>query len=134
MKFRDNVIRFMGGRYGGDKLGTAITVLCFALITVNIFVRSVLLYAIVTALLAWSIYRTMSRRIYDRQKENEIFLGILSKVKGRFRLLGKMWRDRRTHVYRVCPGCKKTLRLPREKGRHTVCCPCCHKDFSCTVH
>ena len=134
MKFRDNVMRFMGGRYGNDQLGTAALGFCAALILVNIFVHSNILYALILAVMIWNIWRSMSRRVYERRRENEWFLSVCGKVKGWFTLLGRRWRDRKTHVYRVCPNCRKTLRLPRRKGSHTVSCPCCHSDFSCKVH
>ena len=134
MKFRDNVIRFMGGRYGSDQLNTAFLVISIALIIVNCFVRSTILYALIMAIMIWSIYRSMSRKIYDRRRENEWFLGIVGKVRSFFNLQKRKFTDRKTHVYRTCPSCKKTLRLPKQKGSHTVCCPCCHNDFSCKVH
>ena len=134
MKFRDNVIRFMGGRYGNDKLNTALLVLSIALIIVNVFARSTILYALIMAIMIWSIYISMSKKIYDRRRENEWFLRITGKVRSFFNLQKRKFIDRKTHVYRTCPSCRKTLRLPRQKGTHTVCCPCCHKDFSCTVH
>ena len=134
MKFRDNVIRFMGGRYGSDQLNTALLIISIALIIVNCFVRSAILYALIMAIMIWSIYRSMSKKIYDRRRENEWFLGIVGKVRSFFNLQKRKFTDRKTHVYRTCPSCKKTLRLPKQKGSHTVCCPCCHNDFSCKVH
>lgn len=134
MKFRENVMRFMGGRYGNDQLGTGLMVLSVALIILNAFVRSTVLYLLVMAVMIWSIYRTMSRKIYDRRRENEWFLGIVSKCRSTLRLWKRKFADRKTHVYKTCPGCKKTLRLPRQRGVHTVCCPCCHNDFTCKIH
>lgn len=134
MKFRDNVIRFMGGRYGTDQLNTALLIISIVLIIVNGFVRSAILYALIMAIMIWSIYRSMSRKIYDRRRENERFLGITGKVRSFFNLQKRKFVDRKTCVYRTCPNCKKTLRLPKRKGSHTVCCPCCHNDFLCTVH
>ena len=134
MKFRDNVIRFMGGRYGTDQLNTALLIISIVLIIVNGFVRSAILYALIMAIMIWSIYRSMSKKIYDRRRENEWFLGITGKVRSFFRLQKRKFADRKTCVYRTCPNCKKTLRLPKRKGIHTVCCPCCHNDFSCSVH
>ena len=39
-------------------------------------------------------------------------------------------RDRKTHVFRRCPVCKKLLRLPRTEGEHGVNCPSCRAHFS----
>ena len=124
----------MGGRYGNDQLGIASMVLCLVLIIVNGFVRSAILYALIMGIMIWSLYRSMSKKIYDRRRENEWFLGIIGKVRSFFNLQKRKFTDRKTHVYRTCPNCKKTLRLPKRKGSHTVCCPCCHNDFSCKVH
>ncbi|MFR2916862.1 MAG: hypothetical protein ACLTKQ_08005 [Acutalibacteraceae bacterium] len=44
------------------------------------------------------------------------------------------WAFRKTHVFKKCPGCKAVLRLPRKKGKHTVNCPHCHKNFTVHVH
>lgn len=133
MKFRENVIRFMGGRYGNDRLGSALLILCAVLILVNAFTRSAIVYLLILAVMIWSMYRTMSRNIVKRRAENEWFLGIEGRVRSFFSLQKRKFTDRRTHIYRTCPGCKKTLRLPRQKGTHTVCCPCCHREFSCNV-
>ena len=124
----------MGGRYGTDQLNTALLIISIVLIIVNGFVRSAILYALIMAIMIWSIYRSMSKKIYDRRRENEWFLGITGKVRSFFRLQKRKFADRKTCVYRTCPNCKKTLRLPKRKGIHTVCFPCCHHDFSCTVH
>ena len=34
-----------------------------------------------------------------------------------------------THKFVKCKGCKKTLRLPRHKGKINVTCPHCHAQF-----
>ena len=42
-------------------------------------------------------------------------------------------RDRKTHVFRKCPACKSVLRLPRQKGKHTVRCPRCQHRFDVKI-
>ena len=37
--------------------------------------------------------------------------------------------DTEYHIFRQCPYCSATLRLPRQKGKHTVKCPRCSKSF-----
>ncbi len=133
MKFRENVVRFMGGRYGSDQLNITALGVCMALLLVNTFVRSAVLYLLVLAVMIWSVYRTMSRNIGKRRSENEKFLGMVNKCRSTLHLWKRRFADRRTHVYRTCPSCGRTLRLPRQKGEHTVCCPCCHSDFTCNV-
>lgn len=42
-------------------------------------------------------------------------------------------RDRKTHVYVKCPSCQNNLRLPKEKGKHIVVCPCCKNRFKIKI-
>ena len=51
-----------------------------------------------------------------------------------YTVLRDKWTFRKTHVFKKCPGCKAVLRLPRKKGKHTVNCPHCHKNFTVHVH
>ena len=36
-------------------------------------------------------------------------------------------------LYRRCPGCRVTLRLPKRKGKHTVVCPKCGRRFEVKI-
>ncbi len=44
----------------------------------------------------------------------------------------KLPRDK-YHVYRICPGCKANIRLPKEKGQHSVRCPGCGTLFDVKI-
>ncbi|NLB79074.1 MAG: hypothetical protein GX796_09615 [Clostridiaceae bacterium] len=132
-KFREKIIRFMYGRYGSDKLYYALLILCFVLMLANAFIRLVALDIIVWAILILMIYRTFSRNIYKRQLENQKFLKVWNPIKSKFSLLISRIKESKTHRYRKCPHCKAILRLPLRKGRHTVNCPRCHKDFEVNI-
>ena len=69
----------------------------------------------------------------DLEGENEKFIQIMDKPKRFFNLQKCKHRDRKTHVYRKCPSCKNNLRLPKEKGKHTVACPCCKHRFDVKI-
>lgn len=131
--FKDRLIGFMYGRNGSDTLGIAFFVLYFVLFFINIFTRSLILFFIELAIIVYVFFRMMSRNVYRRQAENRWFCSIGRKIKGRFSLFKSEWRDRKTHVYYKCPHCKKTLRLPKIKGKHTVNCPLCHNRFDIKV-
>ena len=131
--FRERVARFMMGRYGVDALYHFTFWVCLALIVVNLFVNSLIISLIETLLIFWSIFRVMSRNIYKRQRENQIFLNIWGKIKSPFKMMGNKWRDRKTHVYKRCPSCKSTLRLPKERGEHSVRCPRCRSLFDIKI-
>ena len=64
---------------------------------------------------------------------NNKYLSISNKFMAKFRLQKDKWNNRKTHVYRTCPNCKATIKLPRKKGKHTCTCPKCRVDFSVKV-
>ena len=131
--FRERVARFMAGRYGADRLYYFLLAICFILIIINLFVNSLLISLAETALFAFTLYRVMSRNIYKRQQENEKFIKFIDKPMKFYNLQKCRFRDRKTHVYRKCPSCQNNLRLPKEKGKHTVACPCCKHRFEVKI-
>ena len=133
MRFREKLARFMYGRYGGDQFNNFLLILVAVLMIVNMFVNSIIMYIVYTALWIWTIYRMMSRKIYKRQQENLKFLSLWNPVKNKFKLAQNKRRDRKTHVYKKCPKCKAVLRLPRQKGKHTVKCPKCANRFDVKI-
>ena len=131
--FRERFARFMMGRYGIDKLYYFLIGVYFILIVISFFVRHYILFILESIVLFYSIYRVMSRNIYKRQQENEKFLKIINKPKKIAKLQKCKKRDRKTHVYKKCPSCRNNLRLPKEKGKHTVVCPCCKHRFDIKI-
>jgi|BioPla2DNA2_1021312.scaffolds.fasta_scaffold14771_3 hypothetical protein len=132
-KFREKIIRFMYGRYGADQLYYGLLILSFVLMLINAFIRLLVLDIAVWAILILMIYRTFSRNIYKRQLENQKFLKIWNPIKSKLSLLISRIKESKTHRYRKCLHCKAILRLPKRKGRHTVNCPRCHRDFDVRV-
>ena len=133
MRFRDRLWRFWNGRNGADQLYQAMMWTCLGLMLLNLFLGSTLIYVLEMGLLAFATYRALSRNIYKRQKENRAFLSFFNRIAKWFKLGKNRWKDRKTHVYKKCPKCKNHLRLPRIKGSHTVCCPCCSNRFGVDV-
>ena len=131
--FRERVARFMMGRYGRDKLSDFTLGLCLALAIINLFIEVWWVAIIELFLVVISIFRFMSRNIYKRQHENQIYLTITKKISSPFVMLKNRIRDRKTHVYKKCPSCKSTLRLPRIVGTHTTRCPRCNNRFEVKV-
>ena len=131
--FKERIANFMIGRYGVDRLYYFLLAVCSILIVINVFVSSLVLSILELALFAYSIFRVMSKNIYKRQQENEKFIKIADKPKKFINLQKCKKRDKDTHVYRKCPSCKNNLRLPKQKGEHTVVCPCCKHRFSVKI-
>lgn len=123
--------RVMAGRYGVDQLGRALLWVYLGLAIAALVFRP--LYYVALALMVWMMFRIFSRNIYKRQLENQKYLRVSGKIKGWFTLQKNKFRDRKTHRYRSCPHCKATLRLPNKKGKHTVCCPKCRRDFDVKI-
>lgn len=133
MPFKERVFRFMQGRNGPDELYTFLIIICLVLLIINIFFSSWLLSILTLVIMGISIWRTMSKNLYKRRRENATYLRIKRKIFDYFRLCRDRFRDRKTHVYRKCPSCKKILRLPKRPGKHNVCCPVCSHRFEVKI-
>jgi DNA-directed RNA polymerase subunit RPC12/RpoP len=133
MRFKDKIIRFFVGRYGNDQLNNFALALIVAIFIVDIFIDSIVLSVIYLILWCLMIFRMMSRNIYKRRAENEKFMKLWNPVKNKFKLAKNKYRDRKTHVYKKCPKCKAILRLPKQKGSHTVRCPKCSERFDIKI-
>ena len=133
MTFRDKVLRFFYGRYGNDQLNNAILALYVLLTIINIIKPSYKVTILTGVLLVTFFVRMLSRNIYRRQAENAKFMKIWAPAKNWLILTRDRIRDRKTHVYRKCPQCKSTLRLPRKPGVHQVACPKCRTKFGVRI-
>ncbi len=125
---------FMYGRYGSDALNIAIMVVGFLLSGVLSLIRvqSYGAYYIIRliSLLPYALllFRSLSKNIAARQKENDKFLKLVGPIKDR--LMKKMSQAQDTaHKYYRCPSCKSNLRVPSGHGRIRIQCPHCGHEF-----
>ena len=113
--------RFMMGRYGSDKLNTALllTAVVLCLISALIPFDIVKLGAMVLyySLMFWAISRMLSRNTYKRYQENRKYLQLIERIKDR------------QHRYYDCPRCRQQVRVPRGKGKISITCPKCREKF-----
>jgi len=129
-RFGESFRRFMYGRYGSDELNIALLIAAVAVSLINSILSMLLrtslvygrivspiLYALTLGLLGFSLFRTFSRNIYARQKENRWF-----------RQRWQRLRDRNNRYYR-CPKCRQTVRVPKGKGKISIRCPKCGEKF-----
>ena len=121
MRLSAGLRRFMEGRYGSDKLNTAILMTALVLVLVYSFLPfglvKILLWLISYVLMIWAIFRMLSRNTYRRYHENRRFLQIMDGI-----------RDRE-HRYYNCPTCRQRVRVPRGKGKIAISCPKCREKF-----
>jgi len=133
MNFRQRLARFFYGRYGIDGLYWFLFALYFILWLVLLFIPNItarlVLSLVQYTVLFYMLFRSFSRNIYKRRRENEVFMKLFSRVKGFFILTKNRLRDIKTHSYKKCPHCKAVLRLPKRKGEGSVICPRCKNRF-----
>ena len=120
-RIKNGVRHFMMGRYGSDKLNTALLVAAVAICLVSAFIPFVpiklgamILYY---GLMIWAIRRMLSRNTYKRYQENRKYLQMLERIKDR------------EHRYYDCPRCRQQVRVPRGKGKISITCPKCREKF-----
>ena len=143
MKFREKLARFLYGRYGADSLYNALFVAELILLFIGtifnilgrveraMFAVSIILYATAIVMLIFAMFRFFSRNIAKRQRENQAWLNFKAKFRRKKKL--RLPPDTADHIFRACPHCRSTLRLPREKGKHEVRCPRCGEKFGVKV-
>ena len=77
-KLRTGLSRFMMGRYGTDKLNTAILLAGVAISILTAFIKNnaldMLLTLVAYGLMFWAIFRSFSRNTYQRYQENRKYL------------------------------------------------------------
>lgn len=127
--FKYKLYRFMQGRYGNDSLSIFLLVFSIILLVLNIFVmQNEILSWLIWILLIWNVFRTYSRNITKRNKENEAFLKVTAPFRKQYSRAKKQSQDK-SHKYFVCPSCKQIVRVPRGKGKITITCPSCSFKF-----
>ncbi|MGN1015267.1 MAG: hypothetical protein ACI4PM_07920 [Butyricicoccus sp.] len=125
--------KLMYGRYGMDQLNVTIMWSYVILTVLFWFVRWRILYWLTLVLFFVWVFRAMSRNTWQRQKENAKFTAMLHSINMKYHFQLRKIKEWRTCRYRKCPHCQSVLRLPRKRGKHTVCCPRCHQDFSVNI-
>ena len=112
---------FMQGRYGSDKLNTALLLVGIGFCVLAMFFGTTipgLVFTILSyALMAIVIFRMLSRNTYKRYQENRKYLRFWERLKDR------------DHKHFDCPRCRQPVRVPRHKGKISITCPKCKEKF-----
>ncbi len=120
-RIREGFRRFMTGRYGSDKLNTAILLTGVAMWLLSMFIRQpsvqLLMMVFYYFLMGLAIFRMLSRNTYKRYQENRKYLQFIERLKDR------------QHRYYDCPRCRQQVRVPRGKGKIAITCPKCKEKF-----
>ncbi len=118
---------FMYGRYGVDALSKHLNVASLCVLLISLFVPQ--LYWLALALMVWSTFRIYSRNIYKRQQELAAYQRFTVTVRRRINLVKSRFRDRKTHRFFRCPGCREFLRVPKGRGEVHITCPRCRHEI-----
>jgi len=131
---KERLARFMSGRYGTDKLNRALMAAYAVLLVANVFAKSSILNGLMLAIVVAMAYRSLSRDIGKRRLENERYLRLSKPARRWSSLAARRIKGVRTFRYRVCPGCKATIEMPRRKGSRSIDCPRCHTEFEARIY
>jgi uncharacterized paraquat-inducible protein A len=126
---RNFLRNFMMGRYGPDQLGVAMIVASL-IASLLVGVTGVIIFRYVSyALLIIATARMISRKIERRRSENDKFIRVWWPARTRLMRFFTGLKDRKTHKFFKCPGCKNLLRVPKGKGKLQITCPKCGERF-----
>ncbi len=115
---------FMYGRNGVDAFNRFLVILTLVINLISCLPNMDILSLLGSGILAYCIFRTLSKNLYKRQSENAKYLNIQNKFLRDKNTRKKMWDERKTHKYFKCK-CGTRLRVPRGKGKIEITCPKC---------
>lgn len=152
-RLQETYNRFMYGRYGGDTLNHFLSGVYIVLVLIGFVLRILVaithsmvlyniryaLYIISLLIFAVTVFRSLSKNLARRARENEVFMRWwgnwqpyfhkqAEKAKPKMRMMVRKMQDS-DHVYKKCPDCKAVLRLAKKRGKHQTRCPACGKRF-----
>ena len=128
--------RFLEGRYGVDQLGRFLSIACCAVMLIALLLRRVapglsnILISCALAALIWCYSRMLSRNSTRRRIENEKFLSAQMKVEDWFSMRRTCFDQRKEYAFFRCPGCGRTVRVPKGKGKVRITCRQCGERFT----
>ena len=134
MNFRQKIAQFMYGRNGYDAFNQFLLIAAIALMVLGMLFSRVPMLAGLLSLLEWAVliyclYRTFSRDLYKRQKENAWYYEKRQAAGRWFRSLKDRWQQRKDYKFFRCPSCHALLRVPKGKGKLLLTCRKCGNRF-----
>lgn len=130
---KEKLLAMVEGRNGLDFWNYIIIAVDIALIAVSILTDKYLPLVFAFLLIVLFLFRALSRNLEKRQKECRFFSDASRAILRQHKLNVMRWKDRKTHVYKKCPACRKVLRVKRRKGKKDIHCPYCNTDFQIVI-
>ena len=143
MKFKEKLYKFYYGRNGSDEYCRFLSWVALAFLLLSAIFGgaangwlAAVCWGLGLAMLIYSIFRSFSKKLDKRRRENMIYLIYKNKAAKKFAPVGKWFRrtfrrikDLPKYKYLTCPDCKTTMRVPRGKGTIMVTCIKCGNKF-----
>ena len=128
---REKLSRIFSGRQGMDEFSKALfwmglVCMLLSVLTVNVLkgVFSLLFNWLGLMLLIFSFIRAFSRRLGQREAENNAYLALRQKQRHNRQAAWERRAQRKDFCFFKCPGCGVMLRVPRGKGKIHIKCKC----------
>lgn len=118
----------MYNKYGADEFGNALVITALVISLIASIAQNMWLSLIAWLMLIYEIYRMLSRNYVKRRLENDRYRSCIAIVKRRFKVTKNNITDKSSRYY-LCPNCHQMIRIPRGKGKITITCPTCRKEF-----
>ena len=135
-RLRSAIARLMAGRYGFDQYSRFLCLVGCGCLVISLFTKKVgsgyvsLIFTwAALVMLIWCYWRTLSRKIQQRQAENIRYLNLKSRFVGWFGFQKDKFQQRKDYSFYRCPGCRAAIRVPRGKGRIRITCRRCGYAF-----
>lgn len=128
---REKLSRIFSGRQGMDEFSKALfwmglVCMLLSVLTANVLkgVFSLLFNWLGLMLLIFSFVRAFSRRLGQREAENNAYLALRQKQRYSRQAAKERRAQRKDFCFFKCPGCGVMLRVPRGKGKIHINCKC----------
>lgn len=129
-KFR----QWMSGRYGTDQLNLFLLGVYLFLWLISMPFRRIIWISTILTLFSYVVvillfYRMLSKDRAKRYRENERFLRICGRVRGKWNVKSRHLKERKAYHFYTCSQCGQKIRIPRGKGKICITCPKCRHEF-----
>ena len=128
---REKLSRIFSGRQGMDEFSKALfwmglVCMLLSVLTAGVLrgVFSLLFTWLGLAMLIFSFIRAFSRRLGQREAENNAYLALRQKQRYSRQAAKERRAQRKDFCFFKCPGCGVMLRVPRGKGKIHINCKC----------
>jgi hypothetical protein len=114
---------FFKDSYGIDKLSR------YLLVIGAVFLLSRITLGPGIVLIVYACWRGISKNKYKRNQELQAFDHIFQIIRQKFYRMKYKFNEHRQYKVFKCPECSQKLRVPRKKGKITINCKKCGKQF-----